>query len=73
MNRQLRTLIISSLNGGYSSKNIFDNISYWIYQKKIYRKLEVGYLNPADFETLIYREIRADALTKIFGNISLEV
>lgn len=60
MNRQLRTLIISGLNSGWSAQNIYSEIAYYLYQKRVYNSLEQNKLNPSDFQTQEYKQILTD-------------
>lgn len=60
MNKNLRSLIIGALNSGHSAINIYSDIAYYIYEKRVYNKLEFGYLNPSDFQTPEYKEILSD-------------
>lgn len=67
MNRQLRSLIIASLNSGHSAVNTFGDIAYYLYEKRVYNSLEFGRLNPSDFQTQEYKQILADVEKVIYA------
>ena len=60
MNKNLRGLIIMALNSGHSAINIYSDIAYYLYEKRVYNKLEYGFLNLNDFQTTQYKEILVD-------------
>ena len=67
MNRQLRKLLLKSLNSGFSANNIYSDLTHLIYNKVTYNKIGiVGF--PEDSATPEYNRIRADIerIIKVF-------
>lgn len=71
MNKELRKLIIKSLNSGQSSVNICNEISILLYGKIVYNAIIDldNRLCPADFQSNKYKEINMD-VERIIKNLN---
>jgi hypothetical protein len=70
MKVEIRTKILKELNSGRSAVNIFDSIAMILYTKRNYNKVldsSDNPMNPSDFQTQEYQEIRADVERIIYN------